>query len=224
MALGVAGKQAELAGQILDVMHDKGDTAVEFIKPPGLDQRLLAGVFRKVTGQLLANHAQQVEIFPVELARLQGPCQHHRAHQPFIMQQRHQRPCLRLIAQPIGNMEAPGGFPRLGAQFIKVNDEFAVFEKADSAFRIGLRGHLDGWPLPARRQRQVALFVGGQQQSRRAVGNIGQRLNGPLVERRRAFVLAANRAGKAQPFGAVIIAVLKQMLGQRHPQPAAQPL
>src|SRR3546814_8292656 len=42
VTLGIAREQRELARPILDVVHDEGEAAIEFVEPPRLGQRLLA--------------------------------------------------------------------------------------------------------------------------------------------------------------------------------------
>ena len=42
------------------------------------------------------------------------------------------------------------------------------------------------------------------------------------MQRYFALLIAAHRPGKPQPFSAIVIAVLKQMLEHRHPQPCLQ--
>ena len=66
MALGVAGDQAELAHQILDVVHDEGEAAVELVEALGVGERLLAARLGDIARRLDAGGAEQVEILPVE--------------------------------------------------------------------------------------------------------------------------------------------------------------
>ena len=66
MALGIAGDEAELAHQILDVVHDEGEAAVELVEALGVGERLLAARLGDIGGGLDAGGAEQVEILPVE--------------------------------------------------------------------------------------------------------------------------------------------------------------
>ena len=66
VALGVAGDEAELAHQILDVVHDEGEAAVELVEALRVGERLLAARLGDVAGGLDAGGAEQVEILPVE--------------------------------------------------------------------------------------------------------------------------------------------------------------
>ena len=68
VALGVAGDEAELADQILDVVHDEGEAAVELVEALGVGERLLAARLGDIGGGLDAGGAEQVEILPVEPA------------------------------------------------------------------------------------------------------------------------------------------------------------
>src|SRR3546814_13469386 len=69
VTLGIAREQRELARQILDVVHDEGEAAIEFVEPPRLGQGLLALRFGEIARRLLARDAQHIEIFPVERDR-----------------------------------------------------------------------------------------------------------------------------------------------------------
>ena len=66
VALGIARDQAELAHQILDVVHDEGEAAVELVEAVGVGERLLAARFGEIARRLDAGGAEQVEILPVE--------------------------------------------------------------------------------------------------------------------------------------------------------------
>ena len=64
--LGIARDQRQLADQVLDVVQDEGEAAVEFLEPLGVGQRLLAVRLGERARRLAAGGAQQVEILPVE--------------------------------------------------------------------------------------------------------------------------------------------------------------
>ena len=76
---------------------------------------------------------------------------------------------------------------------------------------------------PARGEGEAILAVGHQQQPGRRVGDVGERLDDPLLERGLVAALAADRVGEAQPFLAIIVAMLEEMLGDDDPQPGPQP-
>ena len=56
----------ELAHQILDVVHDEGEAAVELVEALRVGERVLAPRLGDVGGRLDAGGAEQVEILPVE--------------------------------------------------------------------------------------------------------------------------------------------------------------
>ena len=66
VALGVAGDEAELAHQILDVVHDEGEAPVELVEALRVGERVLALGLGDIGGGLDAGGAEQVEILPVE--------------------------------------------------------------------------------------------------------------------------------------------------------------
>ena len=61
-----------------------------------------------------------------------------------------------------------------------------------------------------------------QQDAAGGIEDIGESLDHPLAERRPAAPGATQRGGEAQPFGAIIVAVLEQMLGEFDLGPAAR--
>jgi hypothetical protein len=60
-----------------------------------------------------------------------------------------------------------------------------------------------------------------------ALGDVGERLDDPLAERRARPTPPTSRrcrpCGEAQPFLAIIVAMLEEMLGEHDPKPGAQP-
>ena len=84
---------AQLADQIFDVMRDKGEAAVELFELLAFGQSLLAARFGQIAGQLPANDAQHVEIFPIQRARQSWPCQYDKACELSEMDQRYNGPC-----------------------------------------------------------------------------------------------------------------------------------
>ena len=100
--LGIARDQRQLADEILDVVEDEGEAAVEFLEPLGVRQRLLAMRFGERAGRLAPGGAQQVEILPVERAAVIGRGEQDEADQPVVVDQRNAGP-----AHGLG--EHPGG-------------------------------------------------------------------------------------------------------------------
>ena len=78
---GIGGEQRKLAGEVLDVMHDESHAAVEFVKPAGIHQRLLAGLLGQIACQLLPGDLEKVEILPVEPSFYPRTGQHNRPDQ-----------------------------------------------------------------------------------------------------------------------------------------------
>src|SRR3546814_1897638 len=72
---GVAGDQAKLAHQILDVVHDEGEAAVELLETLRFGKRLLPLRFGYVAGHLPSDDAQHVQILPVKLPPDERPRQ-----------------------------------------------------------------------------------------------------------------------------------------------------
>ena len=221
--LRITRQQAELARQVLDVVHDEGDAAVEIVEAARLFERVLAGLLGEVAGELLADDAQQVEVLPVELALPGWRGEHDDAGQPLEVEQRHQRPGACLAPQPFGHdgILAVRGAPR--ANILDIDDESPALEETRLRGGHRVRRHVRRRPLPARGERQVAGLVGHQQQPGRAVGDIGHRLDHSLLERGVRAPTLADRAVEAQPFAAIVVAVLEQVLGDHDLQPAPQP-
>ena len=77
-------------------------------------------------------------------------------------------------------------------------------------------------PAPVGREFEVPLVARHQQQARRAVGDVGQRFDRTLLQGDVVEPGGADRVGKADPLGAVVVPVLEQVLDRGDPQPAAQ--
>ena len=79
VTLGIARDECQLAHQILDVVHDEGEAAVELVEARGIAECVLALGFGKIACDLASGEAKQVEILPVERTRKRGPLEQHRA-------------------------------------------------------------------------------------------------------------------------------------------------
>ena len=77
-------------------------------------------------------------------------------------------------------------------------------------------------PVPVGGDFRARLAVADQQQPAGQIDDVGERLDHALAERRRVGPGAAERRGEAQPFGAIIVAMLEQMLGQLDLEPGAR--
>ena len=82
MPLGIARHQAELGDQILDVVEDEGEAAVELVEAAGVGERLLAARLGDIGGGLDAGGAEQVEILPVQPAADGGMFEDDEAGEP----------------------------------------------------------------------------------------------------------------------------------------------
>ena len=85
MTLGIVRQQRQLADQILDVMHDEGEAAVELVETLRVGQRLLALRLADMAGGLPPGGAQHVEILPIEPPVDRRTRQQDCADQPAIM-------------------------------------------------------------------------------------------------------------------------------------------
>ena len=234
VALGIAGQQRELAGEILDVVHHEGDAAVELVETAGLQQGQLAVVLGNRAGNLVPCHAQEVEVLPVELARERRAPQRDQPDQPVEMHQRHERPDRLVLRHPARRGAHFAAMVDPAPHFIEIDDETALLEKGHAVRGHGLCRHVERGPLPARGQNQIAIVRRHQQGATRAVGYVGQSLHHAGVKRGgvAGFLPAQplptmplpDRAGEPQPFGAIVVAVLEEVLGHHDIEPAAQAL
>ena len=80
MALGVAGDEGQLADQVLHVVKDEGETAVELLEPLRFGKRALPLRLGERARRLPAGRTQQVEILPVERAAEIRRGQNHEPH------------------------------------------------------------------------------------------------------------------------------------------------
>ena len=105
---------------------------------------------------------------------------------------------------------------------VEIEDQLAVLEQ----FRQRLGGCRGGQvatrPAPVGREFEVPLVARHQQQARWAVGDIGQRFDRTLLQGDVVEPGGADRVGKADPLGTVVVPVLEQVLDRGDPQPAAQ--
>ena len=84
------------------------------------------------------------------------------------------------------------------------------------------RGDVPARPVPRRGRLDRAGLVGDEQHAAGRVDDVGEGLDDALAERRRRRPRAADGVGEAQPFGAIIVAMLEQMLGELDLGPAAR--
>ncbi len=162
MALGIAGQQADLAGEVLDVVHDEGHAAIELVEARRVLQGILPGLFGQIARHLLSGDAQQVEIFPVEPTRDMRPGKDHDAHETLAVQQWHTGPGRRLIAQPFRHRS--GRVPKAvcGSHRIEIENHRTALHPAEQRERQGGGRHFDGRPAPSRGQREFFVLAGGE--------------------------------------------------------------
>ena len=224
MAFRIPRQQGQLARQVLDIVHDKGDAAVEFIEPRGFHQCLLAGLFGEVTGQLLPDHTQEIEVLPVEAAWLGRAGQDDHPCQPVEVKQRNNSPGFAIIEQPLRQQGTLAMLVAACPQIVRIDDEGAFFKQLRKRGRHRLCRHIDILPAPACGKLEVALLAAQQQQTVGTVGDIGHRLDHAFVQRLSGLVILADGLGKPQPFGPIVITVLEQVLDCGDLEPSAQPL
>ena len=210
--LGIAREQRQLADQILDVMRDEGEAAVELVEALGVVERLLPLRLADMGRRLAPGSAQHVEILPVEAAVDRRRRKQDRADQPAIMEQRHQRPDMGILDQPKRQVE--GGVAIADAT--DIDDPAASFPAFQLIERQGQAGDRLLRPVPLRLERQPTVIGAQQQQRGRGIGDVGDRLGHPLAQRRGIFARTADGFAKAHPFGAIVVAMLEEMLGDLH--------
>ena len=97
-----------LADQILDVVEDEGEAAVEFLEPLRGGERFLAARVGELARRLPAGGLQKVEILPVERAAVIGRGEDDEADDPAFVDQRHAGPGM-VVRRPAIRAAAPRG-------------------------------------------------------------------------------------------------------------------
>ena len=222
VALGVARDQAQLAHQILDVVHDEGEAAVELVEALGVGERLLAARLGDIGGGLDAGGAEQVEILPVEPPAEGRVGEDDEAGDLAAMDQRHAGPGVVDRGEPCGHGDARLALDQPAvADRVEIDHEAARFDMAEQ--RLGaVAGGDRHVPVPAAGRRQAIALVADHEQAAGRAADVGERLDHPLLDRRAGPALVPDRVGEAQPFLAIIVAMLEQMLGEHDPEPGAQ--
>ncbi len=187
MALGVARGQGQLAHQILDVVHDEGEAAVELVEALRIGQRLLRPRLGEVARHLAAGDAQQVEILPVERAVDRRAGQQDRTLQPVEMDQA--APAPRHSASSVihsGTLASSAGSAVSPRTDVELDDPAGAGEIGGERLVAAGGGQVVARPVPVGADAQAAS-LGHRAAGRRGVGQVGDRLDDPLVERRGAF-------------------------------------
>ena len=223
--LGIVRNQRQLADEVLDVMEDEGEAAVELLESLRLAERLVAESLGKRARRLVPRRAQQVEVFPVELAAVVGRRKNDDADQALLVKQGNACPRARLVEQPLRHAQrlvlracpAP-------AQRGELDNPAARLERGPEidCVRERVRPWTAPRPFTGTGNGKAAAAVAHQQYSARRIDDVRERADDPLGQRRRFGPGEAQGFGKAQPFRPIIIAVLEQMLGELELDPAAR--
>ena len=170
---------------------------------------------------------KQVEILPVERTAVIGRGEQDDPDQPVVVDQRDPGPQARGLRAssraPGALLSAASAQPWRKPSNSMIRPLFSIaVQKFVSSLDLA-RGRDRSGPVPRRRDPDRPAGVADQQQAARRVDDIGEGLDDPIAERRRVGADAAERIGKAKPFGAIVVAVLEQMLGELDLEPAARP-
>ena len=130
VTLGIAGEQRQLADQVLHVVQDEGEAAVELLEPAGVGKRFLAEHFGERARRLAAGGAQEVEVLPVERPAIFGRGDEYEADQALVMDQGHARPGLVSSASHSGTGTAGRASPEHPAAIgIEVEDAAGLLDR-----------------------------------------------------------------------------------------------
>ena len=225
MPLGIAREQRQLADQVLDVVQDEGEAAVELLEPLRLGERLLAERLGKRARRLVAGGAQQVEILPVELASVFGRGEHHEADQPLVMKQRNRRPRRAVRRAAIGERRALCLRARPSRHAVLRAPRYGRSPQRRS--RSGLlrrtrrrAGSLPGQSLAAATDMPRPPSLTSSRPPGASTMSAKARTTRSL-KRRRLGPGQAQGFGETKPLGAIVVSMLEQMLGELELHPAA---
>ena len=217
VALGIARDQGQLADEVLDVVQDESEAAVEFVEALGFREGFLRPRLGEVARDLAPGDAQQVEILPVERAVDRRAREQDRPLQAAEMRQRQQHPAFG-IEHPRRHARRLGRVGGVAAHRVEFDDASAARERGDQR---GGRAGARPVPVPPRADAEARPFRHQQQPGGR-IGQVGDRLDDTLVERGRTIGLA-ERVCEARPFDAVVIAVAEEVLGDLDLRPRLDP-
>ena len=221
VALGVARDQRQLADEVLDVVEDEGEAAVELVEPLRLGQRGVRAILGQIARGLRARRRASRSKSSQSSARSTGgrastiaPA----SAPPWISG---------TIAQASARREQPAGhrcgLRRVGAaraHRVQLDDPAGAARDGATSARPRAVGR--AVPVPCRAGARAARRRGDQQQPGRRIGQVGDRLD-DARRQRRGVAGRAERLGEALPLGAVVVAVAEQVLGDLHLGPGAQP-
>ena len=218
--LGVARDQRQLADEVLDVVQDEREAAVELVEPRGVGERGMRAILGQIARRLPPGDAQQVEILPVERAgRPAGARAGSRRPgcAPWISGT--QRPGVGVVAQPVRDAAASSAGAVAAADLIQLDDARAGGEMVAQRRVGGPPPSCQFQAAPGARPPPSGTSSSPAGESvRSAIALTMRRSSGSAPVARRA-----ERRGEALPFGAIIVAVAEEMLGDLHLEPGAQP-
>ena len=190
------------------------------------DERFLAVRFGKRARRLAPGGAQEVEILPVERAAIFGRGEQDQAEQAVVVDQRDADPGTGVREHPFGTVRAAVLWVRPAvAERVELDDPPARVRPPPRNRRLASSSVGGGFPPGQFHAAAVAIAPAAsvdQQQPAGRVDDVGEGLDHALAERRGVGPDAADRVGEAQPFGAIIVAMLEQMLGELDLGPAAR--
>ena len=168
MALGIARDQAELAHQILDVVHDEGEAAVELVEALRVGERLLAARLGDIGSGLDAGGAEQVEILPVERPAEGRISEDDEPREPAAMDERHARPGLIERGEPGRDRNAQlAERERAVPDRVEVEHEAVRLDMAEQSLGAVARRR-GALPVPAAGGGEPVMLVAGRAAGRRA--------------------------------------------------------
>ena len=224
--LGIAGEQRKLADEILHVVKDEGEAAVEFLESLRLAEGFLAHVPRRASSPPGCRRCGAGRNPPSRAAAGNRARRARRGRSGARGGSAGCRPRPRLVEQPLRARQAPcprrlpnlGGAPRTRAFGRWLQSRSRIAGELSSFARRAVRLASSTTPAMAS-PRPPSLTSnsppGASTMSAKAltIRSLSGGASGPG---------AAQRFGEPQPFGPIIVAVLEQMLGELHLDPAAR--
>ena len=156
-----------------------------------------------------------------------GRREDHEPDQPLLVEQRNAGPDRTVLEQPLRHGERLVSRARpAAAKPLELDDPAALLDLAPEAPAIGQAASRTEF-RPASHQLAATVTdppaIADQKEPARRVDDVGEGLDDALAERAVLGGGAPDRLGEAKPLGAIIVAVLEQMLGELDLDPAARP-
>ncbi len=164
-------------------------------------------------GGLAPGRAQKVEILPVESPAIFGRRKQDQSEQALAVKQRHADPGASFLQHPLRwKRDAILRLRPAVAQGIQLDDPAAGLERRpEIAHPVQFaRGRVASGPVPRRCGRDRSRGIGCEKQAAGRFENVREGFHHALAER---FVVrpGADRRRKAQPFRAIVVAMLEEM-------------